>query len=316
MSREDVKNFYELINSNDNIGKEIINIEEEIQQKNNKNLNYEYVISQKIIPIAKKNHLNFTTKEFVDYTNEKLATINDIDLLNVSGGANFANKAMAGLFSIMSFATPLAGGLSQSSYAEDPPRVDVETQTEQMDENPNQMQNKDAQIAQLQQENEELKQQIEKMQSEIKNSKHVRFGYRIDDEQQLLAQSAHYSKKVQILEEKLNEANSKIQELEDEAIDIKSYVNSVKNFAISLNYQANRLVQFLNKVQFYTLDDVEEEDRALLREDIIHVARQIKRNPDGELYLQGKFRRYSAKDANLDQEDLRLILDFYNDLKR
>ena len=143
MSREDVKKFYELINSNDNIGKEIINIEEEIQQKNNKNLNYEYVISQKIIPIAKKNHLNFTTKEFVDYTNEKLATLNDIDLLNVSGGANLANKAMAGLFSIMSFAAPLAGGLSQSSYAEDPPRVDVETQTEQMDENSNQMQNKE-----------------------------------------------------------------------------------------------------------------------------------------------------------------------------
>ena len=131
MSREDVKKFYELINSNDNIGKEIINIEEEIQQKNNKNLNYEYVISQKIIPIAKKNHLNFTTKEFVDYTNEKLATLNDIDLLNVSGGANLANKAMAGLFSIMSFAAPLAGGLSQSSYAMDPPNVNVETQTEQ-----------------------------------------------------------------------------------------------------------------------------------------------------------------------------------------
>ncbi len=131
MSREDVKKFYELINSNDNIGKEIINIEEEIQQKNNKNLNYEYVISQKIIPIAKKNHLNFTTKEFVDYTNEKLATLNDIDLLNVSGGANLTNKAMAGLFSIMSFAAPLAGGLSQSSYAMDPPNVNVETQTEQ-----------------------------------------------------------------------------------------------------------------------------------------------------------------------------------------
>lgn len=30
MSREDVKNFYELINSNDNIGKEKINIAEEI----------------------------------------------------------------------------------------------------------------------------------------------------------------------------------------------------------------------------------------------------------------------------------------------
>ena len=111
-------------------------------------------------------------------------------------------------------------------------------------------------------------------------------------------------------------SNFKYGELEDEAIDIKSYVNSVKNFAISLNYQANRLVQFLNKVQFYTLDDVEEEDRALLREDIIHVARQIKRNPDGELYLQGKFRRYSAKDANLDQEDLKMILNFYNDVKR
>ena len=135
MSRASVKKFYELVKSDDKIRKQIINIDEEIRQDNNKTLNDEYVISQKIIPIAKKNHLDFTAEEFIDYTKEQILALDEDDLLNVSGGLNLAGKAVAGLFTFMSLAAPIAGELSQSAYAVDPPpnvqTNSVETQTEQ-----------------------------------------------------------------------------------------------------------------------------------------------------------------------------------------
>ncbi len=320
MSRANVEKFYELLKSDNKIRKQIINVKEKVHQENNKTFNDEYVISQKIIPIARKNHLDFTPEEFIDYTKEQIGALDEDDLLNVSGGLNLAGKAVAGLFSFMSLAGPIAGGLSHSTYAVDPPPIvqtnSVETQTEQANEATNQTQQENIQIAQLQQENEGLKQQIAKIQEELKKSKHVRFGYKVDDEQKLLLQISNQSKEIQDLEEELQEANSKIQELEDEiSIDVKSYVKSVKDFAISLNYQANRLVQFLNKVQYISLDDVDENHRPLLISDIKHVGNQIKEAPDGTLYLQGQFRRYSAEDANLDQEDLKMILEFYNEVK-
>ena len=320
MSREDVKKFYELVKSNKQVAKEINDINEEIRREKKNAINDDYVINKKIIPIAKKNHLDFTAKEFIDYTKEQIWTLDEDDLLNVSGGLSLAGKAVAGLFSFMSLAGPIAGGLSHSTYAVDPPPIvqtnSVETQTEQANEATNQTQQENIQIAQLQQENEGLKQQIAKMQEELKKSKHVRFGYKVDDEQKLLLQISNQSKEIQDLEEELQEANLKIQELEDEiSIDVKSYVKSVRDFANSLNYQANRLVQFLNKVQYISLDDVDENHRPLLISDIKHVGNQVKEAPDGTLYLQGQFRRYSAEDANLDQEDLKMILEFYNEVK-
>lgn len=315
MSRANVEKFYELLKSDNKIRKQIINVEEEVHQENNKTFNDEYVISQKIIPIARKNHLDFTPEEFIDYTKEQIWTLDEDDLLNVSGGLNLAGKAVAGLFSFMSLAGPFAGNIAQTAYAggDDPPITlqtnNIETQT---DENINQLLQKDIQIAQLQQENEGLKQQIAKMQEELKKSRHVRFKFTKEDESSLIKSSKEYKD----LEEELQEANLKIQELEDEiSIDVKSYVKSVRDFANSLNYQANRLVQFLNKVQYISLDDVDENHRPLLISDIKHVGNQVKEAPDGTLYLQGQFRRYSAEDANLDQEDLKMILEFYNEVK-
>ena len=316
MSREDVKKFYELVKSNKQVAKEINDINEEIRREKKNAINDDYVINKKIIPIAKKNYLDFTAKEFIDYTKEQIWTLDEDDLLNVSGGLSLAGKAVAGLFSFMSLAGPIAGGLSHSTYAVGPtPTVQtnsVETQTEQANEATNQTQQEDIQIAQLQQENEGLKQQIAKMQEELKKSRHVRFKFTKEDESSLIKSSKEYKD----LEEELQEANSKIQELEDEiSIDVKSYVKSVRDFTNSLNYQANRLVQFLNKVQYTSLDDVDENHRPLLISDIKHVGNQVKEAPDGTLYLQGQFRRYSAEDANLDQEDLKMILEFYNEVK-
>ncbi len=87
MSIKNVEKFFDLIKSDENIAKELIKINNKIQQKDSV-FDEEQFIKSKVVPIAKKHGINFTAKEFLEYAENQISELSDEELLNISGGAS------------------------------------------------------------------------------------------------------------------------------------------------------------------------------------------------------------------------------------
>ena len=116
MSVKNVKKFLDLAKSNEKLQKELILINKKLQKQEG---NEEKFIADNIVPLAKKNGVIFTAKDFLKYADEQMSTLSEEDLLNVSGGANAKRTAMAWLFAgitAASFAAPAV----QQFFSEQP----------------------------------------------------------------------------------------------------------------------------------------------------------------------------------------------------
>ncbi len=87
MSIKNVEKFFDLIKSDENIAKELIKINNKIQQKDSV-FDEEQFIKSKVVPIAKEHGINFTAKEFLEYAKNQISELSDEELLNISGGAS------------------------------------------------------------------------------------------------------------------------------------------------------------------------------------------------------------------------------------
>ncbi len=98
MAIENVKKFFELVKSDEELAREIAKIKDEIQNKG-ETVDYEQIISKKVIPLAKEHGLDFTIEDFLKYTNSMVqqGELSDDDLLNVSGGMNLRQGLATGL---------------------------------------------------------------------------------------------------------------------------------------------------------------------------------------------------------------------------
>lgn len=105
MAIENVKKFFELVKSDEELAREIAKIKDEIQNKG-ETVDYEQIISKKVIPMAKKHGLDFTMEDFLKYTNSMVqqGELSDDDLLNVSGGMNLRQGLATG-FLLLSVGT-------------------------------------------------------------------------------------------------------------------------------------------------------------------------------------------------------------------
>lgn len=84
MSRKDIEMFYNKLNSDENLKKEVINIE------SRKDLSQDEMIND-IIKLAKRNGFDFTYQEIKEYN-----TISDDFLENVSGGFTLCIGGLGG----------------------------------------------------------------------------------------------------------------------------------------------------------------------------------------------------------------------------
>ena len=105
MAVENVKKFFELVKSDEKLSREIAKIKDEIQNKG-ETVDYEQIISKKVIPMAKKHGLDFTMEDFLKYTNSVVqqGELSDDNLLNVSGGMNLRQGLATG-FLLLSVGT-------------------------------------------------------------------------------------------------------------------------------------------------------------------------------------------------------------------
>lgn len=105
MAVENVKKFFELVKSDEKLSREIAKIKDEIQNKG-ETVDYEQIISKKVIPMAKKHGLDFTMEDFLKYTNSMVqqGELSDDNLLNVSGGMNLRQGLATG-FLLLSVGT-------------------------------------------------------------------------------------------------------------------------------------------------------------------------------------------------------------------
>lgn len=105
MSKENVEKFFDLAKSDKILAEKLMQINEEIHKGNQSNINDDYVIDEKIIPLAKENNLDFSSDDFLDYAKGQISELSDEDLENVNGGgATFAAFLLTTLLGI--------GGLS------------------------------------------------------------------------------------------------------------------------------------------------------------------------------------------------------------
>lgn len=120
MSRENAKRFYDLVKLNERLAWELAKVKAEIAHGNEKFLKDDYVIKEKIIPLAQEQGLEFTADEFISYSEELLPKLSADELAEISGGVININKSLASVFAFLSLAAPVAGGLSHSAFAMDP----------------------------------------------------------------------------------------------------------------------------------------------------------------------------------------------------
>ena len=87
MSVENVQKFFELVKSNEELAQEIEKIKNKTQNKAG-TVDYEQIISENVIPMAKERGLEFTLEDFLTYSSSiaPQGELSDDDLLNVSGG--------------------------------------------------------------------------------------------------------------------------------------------------------------------------------------------------------------------------------------
>lgn len=118
MSTENVRKFFELVKTNEDLARKVAKIKNEIQNKGEA-VDYEQIIIKKIIPLAKKLGLDFNLENFLSYTNTlaQQEELNDDDLLNVSGG--MSGKQGLAMLGIMSTLTPIASGVMGGSAVDE-----------------------------------------------------------------------------------------------------------------------------------------------------------------------------------------------------
>ena len=164
---------------------------------------------------------------------------------------------------------------------------------------------RDTKIKQEQKKNETLQQKVENLNKTI------------DEQNEKLASlSENESSK----EAKIKELNKKIvkNEILNKELAQNRSIYGNKNYkAFSkkdyLGNQVNKLVQFLNKIN-YNLENVSASSIEELRADIIYVGRQMMGEKENR-YLKGKYYSYTATDANLEQEDLEALYNLYQQVK-
>ena len=160
-------------------------------------------------------------------------------------------------------------------------------------------------IKQEQKKNETLQQKVENLNKTI------------DEQNEKLASlSENESSK----EAKIKELNKKIvkNEILNKELAQNRSIYGNKNYkAFSkkdyLGNQVNKLVQFLNKIN-YNLENVSASSIEELRADIIYVGRQMMGEKENR-YLKGKYYSYTATDSNLEQEDLEALYNLYQQVK-
>lgn len=98
MSVENVQKFFELVKSNEDLAQEIEKIKNEAQNKAG-TVDYEKIISENVIPMAKERGLEFTLEDFLTYSSSiaPQGELSDDDLLNVSGGWSGSQMLATGL---------------------------------------------------------------------------------------------------------------------------------------------------------------------------------------------------------------------------
>lgn len=98
MSVENVQKFFELVKSNEELAQEIEKIKNEAQNKAG-TVDYEKIISENVIPMAKERGLEFTLEDFLTYSSSiaPQGELSDDDLLNVSGGWSGSQMLATGL---------------------------------------------------------------------------------------------------------------------------------------------------------------------------------------------------------------------------
>ncbi len=88
MSRESVKKFYELAETDKEFAQKLASLDSEMSLEASDLANLKAIVNEKIIPLAKEKGLDFTAEEMVDFANEKYMQLSKDDLLDVSGGVS------------------------------------------------------------------------------------------------------------------------------------------------------------------------------------------------------------------------------------
>ena len=107
--------------TDESLARELVKLKEKLEKSDKKFLDDEYVVNEKIIPLAKKHGVSFTADEFMSYTKEKLTELSEEDLLNVSGGVGLSALCTS-VFLI--FATVM-GGTTWSAMRGKPETISV-----------------------------------------------------------------------------------------------------------------------------------------------------------------------------------------------
>lgn len=88
MSRENVKKFYELAETDKDFAQKLASLDSEMALEASDLANLKDIVNEKIIPLAKEKGLEFTAEEMVEFANEKYMQLSEDDLLEVSGGVS------------------------------------------------------------------------------------------------------------------------------------------------------------------------------------------------------------------------------------
>ena len=164
---------------------------------------------------------------------------------------------------------------------------------------------RDTKIKQEQKKNETLQQKVENLNKTI-DEQNEKLASLSEDESSKEAKIKELNKKIvknEILNKELAQNRSIYGNKNYKAFSKKDYLGN----------QVNKLVQFLNKIN-YNLENVSASSIEELRADIIYVGRQMMGEKENR-YLKGKYYSYTATDANLEQEDLEALYNLYQQVK-
>lgn len=115
MSTENVKQFLELVKTDEGLARKVIELKDSLQDGSRLTDENE-ILAEKVLPLAKAHGLEFTVEEFLAYANSVSGELSDDDLLNVSGGISARGVALGLLFATgLSFVPSIL-----SSFAEGP----------------------------------------------------------------------------------------------------------------------------------------------------------------------------------------------------
>lgn len=94
MSREDVKKFYDLVEKDMSLAKELEDLNEKIKVNQTDFNKLRSLVEKEIIPIAKRKNLDFNAEELLTYANDKYMQLTEEDLMDISGGVSARNSAI------------------------------------------------------------------------------------------------------------------------------------------------------------------------------------------------------------------------------